>query len=210
MIAALTSMLAAALPTIAPAISAFIAKIPPTLLPELIAKVAEILIAIGKEIFLCKDSVDELGYKAVHAEKKPEDFSTKTAFVRYLNDNVAFDQVAYDALSESKKLELKVAGTLIYSMALNEHLGVAMSPATLVAFSAMNIEPKSVLAICDKLASIGEKTTELIDKTMEGTGSIEDIDKGLAILKNVLFGTGDDADRRLDDMIVDYEKKLNS
>jgi len=209
MIIALTSILATALPTLAPAISAIIAKIPIGILPEIIAKVAEILISIGKEILLCKDSVDELGFKAVNAEKKPDDFSTKTEYLKYLNDSVDFNKADYDSLSESKKLELKVAGTMIYSMALNEHLGVMISPATLVAFSVLNIEPKTVLAVCDKLLSLGEKTTELIDKTLDGTGSNEDIDKGFGILKDVLFGDDADADKKLDDMIVHYERKLN-
>lgn len=204
----LTTALATVLPSLAPAISTLIAKIPEIYLPEIITKIAEILIAIGKEILLCKDSMDELGYKAVNAEKKPEDFSTKTDYLKYLNDECQFNKADFDSLPESKKLEMKVAGTFIYAAALNERLGLVISPATLIAFSAMGLEPKKVMEVCEKLVSIGEKSTDIIDKALGGTGTEAEIEKGLDVLKNSLFGQDTEADKKLDDMIRDYDKKL--
>jgi hypothetical protein len=188
MINALTGFLATKLPTLSPLVSTLVSQIPVRILPEVIAKVAEILISIGKEVLLCKDSFDELGYKAINAEMKPDDFSSKTEYLRYLNDSVDFNQADFDSLSESEKMELKIAGTLIYSMALNEHLSVTISPETLAAFSILGLEPKNILDVCDRLLSIGEITTKLIDKTFSGTGSSAEIDTGMAILKEALFG----------------------
>lgn len=208
MITALTSVLSTVLPSLAPTISALIAKIPEKYLPEIVAKIAEILIEIGKEILLCKDSMDELGYKAINAEKKPEDFSNKTDYLKYLNDSCQFNKADFNSLPENKKLELKIAGTFIYSAALNEHLGIVISPATLLAFSAMSLEPKNVIDVCDKLISIGQESTNIIDNALKGTGSEAEIERGLNILKDVLFSQDTDADKKLDDMIRSYDDKI--
>ena len=66
------------------------------------------------------ETPEELGDKAMRADKQPEDFDTTQEYISYLREEVEFDKEEFDKLSDEEKLARSAVGTTISMKAINE------------------------------------------------------------------------------------------
>ena len=88
----------------------------------LVSKIAEALGLKEKE----KDEPDELAMKAEKADKKPEDFDSTEAYIKYLQEEVQLTDEEKEKLKnmdEEKRAAYRATGTYLYTKEINEKLG---------------------------------------------------------------------------------------
>jgi hypothetical protein len=97
--------------------------IPPIIIIGLIIKAID---AIGRALGIIeeKESAEELGAKAMDAEKKWEDFESTQAYIEYLREKVAFDRQKFETLSSEEKIACQAVGISIESKAIAEKKGI--------------------------------------------------------------------------------------
>jgi len=72
------------------------------------------------------DNIDELGTKAMEADKKPEDFASNAEYIDYLRNEVELDKEKFDKASDVKKMERKEVGVYVVSKGIEEKKGFDM------------------------------------------------------------------------------------
>ena len=97
-----------------------------------LATISTIVQIIGAVLNILKpeESVDEIGDKAMSADKQVEDFNTTEEYIEYLRDEVSFNKDEFDKLSKEDKIARTAVGTSIVMKAIDEKKGVTISTDT--------------------------------------------------------------------------------
>ena len=84
-----------------------------------------------------EEKLDELGDRAINADKQIEDFDTTAEYIDYLRNDVPFDKEKFDKLSESEKLARSAIGASIALKGVEEKKGFEISTDTLTTLAKM-------------------------------------------------------------------------
>lgn len=68
------------------------------------------------------ENLEELGEKAIVADKKVEDFDYVSDYIQYLRDEVEFDKAKFDKLDDKDKLARKAIGATIVSKGIEDKM----------------------------------------------------------------------------------------
>lgn len=175
-------------PTLIPSIITTITKIASSIGP-MIAKYAPMVIEIvGKnlpkvvntveaislvaDVFKPNESADELGAKAMVAEKTPEDFEQINDYIDYLRNNVEIDEenLSTDPVDVITR---QAVGVAIAVKGIGQALEADVSIPFLNAISELDIDPTVVVALVKSYESSGLNSDD-VQKYLGDSLSIED------------------------------------
>lgn len=144
-----------ALPTIGRTVTALIAKIPPPMLAQIVDIICEIVKGLAEKLFSKNDNPEELGQKAMAAEKKPEDFESTEKYINYLHNEVQVNKEEFNKLSSDEKLARSVAGIALYTGAVEEKTNMAIPPEFLVLAAVLRMNGPEVWQYLQSFKSAG-------------------------------------------------------
>ena len=139
---------------------------------NIVSAVAKALGALNQE-----DNLDELGAKAMQADKKPEDFDSYQEYIEYLRNEIKLDKEKFEKAGEVEKLARKAVGTGIAMKSINEKKDVDIPIETWVAFGKLGFDEtkaKEIDTFIDVL-----KNGKLEDFAKYVDGKLEGIDKNI-------------------------------
>jgi hypothetical protein len=84
-----------------------------------------------------EENLDELGDKAINADKQLEDFDTSEEYIEYLRNDVPFDKEKFDKLSDGEKLARSAIGASIALKGVEDKKGFEISTDTLTTLAKM-------------------------------------------------------------------------
>jgi len=89
---------------------------------EKLEKVVTILETIAKALGIIKpeEDTEELGNKAMKADKKPEDFDSTNEYIEYLRNEIRSSKEELEALPLEERLARKAVGSALLSKAISE------------------------------------------------------------------------------------------
>ena len=138
------------------------------------SKFTKIVEAISKitNVFGPNDSVDELGTKAMSAEKKPEDFDNIGEYIKYLRNDVKIEP---DKISNNPIdiLMRQVVGAAIAIKGIGNVLGANVSLPFLNTVSKLDLDPKVIVEIA-KSYEISDVDPDGLQKYLDNSLSIEE------------------------------------
>ena len=134
---------------------------------QIVAEVAKILGVNSGE-----DSSEELGMKTEVADKKPEDFESTEAYIKYLNDEVKLEDGALENLSEIDKAKYGAMGAALNIKAIEEKYDVSLSPDFLRDVTIMKLSSEEIAQFIDTfkekdITKMQEMTDYLREKPIE-------------------------------------------
>ena len=142
----------------------------------LITAVVEIisqLLGITKE----GESSEELGDKAMRADKIPEDFDTTAEYITYLREEVEFDKDEFDKLSDEEKLARSAVGTAISMKGINETKGFEVSLGTWTSMAKLYdkgiLNNDTVNGFLDEFKENQEELNGYVNKEIKGAKGVE-------------------------------------
>jgi len=107
-----------------------------------------------------EDDIEELGAKAMEADKKPEDFDSNAEYIDYLRNDIELDREKFENATDVEKTARQAVGASIVIKGIEEKKGFDIPVTTWVAMAKLGL---------------GEKAEE-IDKILETfkDGKLED------------------------------------
>ena len=107
--------------------------------------VCSIIEIVAKIIGLLNENEtpEELGDKAIRADKKPEDFDSINEYINYLREEIQFDSGEFEKLSKEDKTVRKAVGSAILVKGINEKKDTDIPLETWVAMGKLNLQEKS-------------------------------------------------------------------
>lgn len=99
-------------------------KIAGATIDGVISVIKSVGVALG--VVTPEDNLEELGDKAMNADKKVEDFEYVSDYIQYLKDEVAFDKANFDKLEDKDKLARKALGATIVTKGIEEKKDVSI------------------------------------------------------------------------------------
>jgi len=90
-------------------------------LEGVIETIKKVGVALG--IIEPEENIEELGAKAMEAEKKPEDFEYVSDYIKYLKEEVQLDKEKFDKAEKKDKWARKAVGATIVSKGIEEKKG---------------------------------------------------------------------------------------
>ena len=89
------------------------------------------------------DSVDELGAKAMDADKKPEDFDSNAEYIDYLRNDIELDQEKFENATDVEKMARQAVGASIVIKGIEEKKGFDIPVTTWVAMAKLGLGDKA-------------------------------------------------------------------
>ncbi len=110
-----------------------------------LGQIIEVIQTVGMllNILQPKDNIEELGAKAMKADKKPEDFDTNAEYIDYLRNEVKLDQEKFDKATNAEKVARMAVGATIVAKGIEEKKGFDIPLTTWVAMAKLNLEDKA-------------------------------------------------------------------
>lgn len=124
-ISAVCSVVSSAVSSIGRAVSTCATKLI-ELAGNSLSKVVEAIKKVGVALGVIEPEVniEELGAKAMEADKKPEDFEYISDYIQYLKDEVQLDKEKFEKAEKKDKFARKAVGAAIVSKGIEEKKGV--------------------------------------------------------------------------------------
>ena len=123
------------------------------------------------------ETPEELGDKAMRADKQPEDFDTTQEYIEYLREEVDFDQEEFDKLSDEEKLARSAVGTAISMKAINETKGFDVSLNTWTSMAKLYekgiLSKEGVDGVLDEFKNEQEDLNGYVNKEIKGAKGVE-------------------------------------
>ncbi|OCH16458.1 hypothetical protein A6E05_16375 [Aliivibrio sp. 1S165] len=183
-------------PTLLPSIIAAITKVATTVGP-MITKYAPIVIktlgenlpkmiqlveavSLAANVLKPNDKVEELGAKAMAADKKPEDFDKINDYINYLRNEVEVDEATLSQDPIDKTVRQAI-GTSIALKALGSELNTDISLPFLSKVSELGLESKVILEIIKSYAKSG-LTPDDVEAYIDGDLTLDESKKHSNIL----------------------------
>ena len=149
-----------------------------------LSAISSIVQMVGAVLGLIKpeEKVDEIGDKAVRADKQVEDFNTTAEYLEYLRDEVTFDKDNFNKLSKEEKLARSAVGTTIVMKAIDEKKGVDISTDTWITLAKLKESGnfKDVKEFNKVLNTFKDNQTDLnkyVDGKLDGKKNLQVGDK---------------------------------
>lgn len=89
------------------------------------------------------DNVDELGAKAMQADKKPEDFESNAEYIDYLRDEVELDKEKFDKAGDVEKMARTAVGVSVVAKGIEEKKGFDIPIEAWVAMAKLGLQDKA-------------------------------------------------------------------
>ena len=181
---AAVAVVTAALPKIGAAVMNLVAKIPQNLWRPLI----ELTSNIVKNISGINDTACEIGEKArVAAEQKvkPEDFKSKTDYLKHLQDKIEIDREKMNKLSPEERMARELTGAALFIQSIEEKCGLKLSTENLCTLSKIAMSAGQFLILAEKLKNSEltmDDVVSYLDEKCPGS-KIADVD---ALLKEAV------------------------
>lgn len=145
--------------------------------------IAEIVMNINLE-----DTTEELGAKAVQAEKGIEDFDGDAeAYIRYLKDEIELDRVKFENMSQEEKMGCEAIGITLETKAVEQKLGGVEIPEACLAelgkihMVGIEIDAVKLLNVIKALRESGITNMNDVVDYLEGKGDSDRIKTGEAL-----------------------------
>jgi len=90
-----------------------------------------------------KDNIDELGAKAMEADKKPEDFDSNAEYIDYLRNDIELDREKFDNATDVEKTARQAVGASIIIKGIEEKKGFEIPVTTWVAMAKLGLGEKA-------------------------------------------------------------------
>lgn len=178
-IAAIPAILAS-ITKVAATIGPFLAKNAPLLLDlagKYLPKIIQTVEAISSILNITSpsESAEELGAKAMIADKKPEDFDKHNDYIDYLRKEVSIDKTE---LSDEKVdlLTRQAIGTSLMIKGVSETLGTEVTIPFIKTVSQLGLDAKVIIEVV-KAYSNSDLTIDDIEKYTSKTLPIDQLDK---------------------------------
>lgn len=173
------------------------------IIASIVSKIAEAIKVKEKDA----DEPDELAMKAEKSDKKPDDFESTEAYIKYIQNEVKLtdeEKAKLRLMDEEKRAEYMATGTYLYTKCINEKLGLdntGLKNPELVGITV------GILADLQKLGEIVLPPSDFVvyTKHMQAAGlSLNDFSKYLHNTNNDLT-----TDKKVQNAIVDAMKEIN-
>ena len=146
-----------------------------------------------------KDDPEELGYKALHAEKKAEDFDDIDEYINYLNNEIRVDKNKMNQMKPEEKATCQVVGSAIQCASIGKQLQVNIPPESYAGLALLVSDEKiqtyfgegeelckNIIALVKELKGAGIIDLKDVDDYLKDSG---DFDKrhntGEALIKSL-------------------------
>lgn len=135
-----------------------------------------------------KDSSEELGAKAVQAEKGIKDFEGNAeAYIKYLQDEINLDRARFEKMSSEEKLGCEAIGITLETKAVEQKLGGVEIPVESLAeigkihMAGIEIDAIKLLSVLKALRESGITDMNDVVDYLEGKGDSDRIKTGEAL-----------------------------
>ena len=139
-----------------------------------------------------KEDPEELGAKAMQADKSIEDFDYDTEkYIKYLNEEIKLDKEKFDKMSATEKMAARATGMALEAKAIEDKLGMDITPefsatiAKIKAGSDLVITGKELAALLTSIKESGITTTNDVVDVLLGEGSSDRVKTEKALIKAV-------------------------
>lgn len=150
---------------------------------EMIHTIAEIVLDMKLE-----DTPEELGAKALQAEKSIDDFNGEAeAYIRYLKDEIELDRARFEKMTSEEKLGCEAIGITLETKAVEQKLGGVEIPEESLAelgkihMAGIDIDAVKLLDIIKMLKESGITNMNDVVDYLEGKGDSDRIRTGEAL-----------------------------
>jgi len=154
------------------------------------------------------DNTEELGAKAMQADKKPEDFDTKSEYINYLREKIELDKEKFENASEPEKFARAAVGTKIVIDAVKEKKGFEISIDTLFAlvklgYDRLEGKEKELDAILKEFKEDkGKDLKDYVDSKLDTKKELEVGDKLTEIYKEL---NPEATDKEIEEKVINMQ-----
>ncbi|WP_337102112.1 hypothetical protein [Paenibacillus sp. YIM B09110] len=152
-----------------------------------------------------KDTVDELGAKALQSDKQLEDFDSVQQYIDYLNKEIQIDQTKMKEMSLMDKIACQTVGTAILSKGIEEKKDILIPGDFWTTIGKQAISPEFAMSVIEGFKEAGFQQVQMTSY-LKGDLKMEEMDKSESIMMNSLKKlnpelSDDQMKERLGDMI---------
>lgn len=123
-----------------------------------------------------KDEPDELGMKAEQCDRAPEDFESKAAYIKYLQEQIHVDTEKKKKLSPEMQAAYTAIGSKLYLDAAREKLGVVdISPEILLDAAKLKMDAAEIITYIKSLKVAGFSTQKEMSDYLHGESLSADV-----------------------------------
>jgi len=94
-------------------------------------------------ILNAEDNIEELGAKAMEADKKPEDFDSNAEYIDYLRNDIELDREKFENATDVEKTARQAVGASIVIKGIEEKKGFDIPVTTWVAMAKLGLGDKA-------------------------------------------------------------------
>jgi len=138
------------------------------------------IVGVLFDVISTKDNPEELGAKAMQADKQPEDFSSNAEYIDYLRNEVKLDQAEFDNPSAEDKAARTAVGVSIVAQGIQEKKGFDIPLSTWVALARVGLDKESNLGEINTILDTfkGEKLESFSDYTKGSLDAKKELEVG--------------------------------
>jgi len=138
------------------------------------------IVGVLFDVISTKDNPEELGAKAMQADKQPEDFSSNAEYIDYLHNDVTLDQEKFDNPSAEDKAARTAVGVSIVAQGIQEKKGFDIPLSTWVALARVGLDKESNLGEINTILDTfkGEKLESFSDYTKGSLDAKKELEVG--------------------------------
>lgn len=147
----LASVIMSVFAKVASTVGPMLAKYVPIMLDTLGKNLPKVIntieaISVASNVLTPRDNANELGAKAMIAEKKPEDFDKINDYINYLRNDITLDTESLSQDPVDCAIRLAVGGTIALK-GVNEALDADVSIPFLKSVSTLDLTPSIILSV---------------------------------------------------------------
>lgn len=90
-----------------------------------------------------QDDIEEIGAKAMEADKKPEEFDSNAEYIDYLRNDIELDREKFENATDVEKMARKAVGASIVIKGIEENKGFDIPVTTWVAMAKLGLGDKA-------------------------------------------------------------------
>jgi len=105
---------------------------------DVISVVSQLLGILNPE-----DDIEEMGAKAMEADKKPEDFDSNAEYIDYLRNDIELDKEKFENATDAEKVARQAVGASIVIKGIEEKKGFDIPMTTWVAMAKLGLDDKA-------------------------------------------------------------------
>jgi hypothetical protein len=144
LISSAVSVVASAIGSIGGALASMATNVLKVAAPWL-STVIQIIQVVGQLVGVLnpKDDPEELGAKAMEADKKPEDFDSNAEYIDYLRNDIELDREKFENATDVEKTARQAVGASIVIKGIEEKKGFEIPVTTWVAMAKLGLGDKA-------------------------------------------------------------------